>query len=176
MKRSCTSQQQNTHIAEARQIYYSWHPWHGRQVRVHATVVKRGRTVVRCSLEDAQPLRILEVPLWMLDAVACCKIRAAQSSAANVESLRELKALLQTTRRISDEFAIQAQHQYLLDAGGADVNVVGPAEIHPTRAVCEPAARGGLAGTAPRGSAEDSAIADATAAAAWHKTGRRTVG
>ena len=171
-----TSQQQNTHIGELRDIHYLWHPWSDRKVRVHATLVKRGRAIARCSLEDAQPLRILEVPLWMLDAGACCKIRAATSSVTNVESLRELKALLQSTRGIDPELAIETQHPYLLDAGGADVRVVEATEVDPTGAVCAPASKTGLAGTVPRGSTKDSAIAGATAAAAWRKTGGRRDG
>src|SRR6516164_4649660 len=60
-----TSRQQDTHIGELRDICYPWHPWHDRRVRVQATLVKRGRAVARCSLEDVQPFRILEVQLWM---------------------------------------------------------------------------------------------------------------
>jgi hypothetical protein len=117
-------------------------------VRVHATLVKRGQAVARCSLEDVQPFRIVEVPLWMLDAAACCKIQASKCKVANVESLRELKALLQPTRRIDLEFAIQTQHPCLLDAGGADVSVIDPTEVHPTRAVYSPESDTGL--DAPR--------------------------
>jgi hypothetical protein len=116
---------------------------------VHATLVKRGQAVARCSLEDVQPFRIVEVPLWMLDAAACCKIQAAKSSVANVESLRELKVVLQPARRIDPEFAIQTQHPCLLDAGGADVSVIEPTEVHPTRAVCSPESDTGLAGAIP---------------------------
>ena len=141
---------------------------------MHATLAKRGLAVARCNLEDVQPFRILEVPLWMLDRVACCKIRTAKSSVVNLEALRELKVLLQSTRRIDAEFAIHAQHPYLLDAGGADVSVVEPTEADPTGALCAPASKTGLAGTVPRGATEDSAIAGATAAAARRGTGRRT--
>src|SRR5204863_9582729 len=111
-----TSQQQNTHIGELRDICYPWHPWSDHKVRVHATLVKRGQAVARCSLEDVQPFRIREVPLWMLDAAACCKIQSCKCKVANVESLRELKALLQPTQRINLEFANQTQHPCLLDA------------------------------------------------------------
>src|SRR4051812_45593229 len=72
---SGTRQQQNTHIGELRDLRYPWHPWHGRKVRVHATLVKRGSAVARCSLEDEQPFRILEIPVWMFDGAACCRIR-----------------------------------------------------------------------------------------------------
>ena len=70
----CTSQQHNTHIRDLREICYSWHPWHGRTVWVHATLVKRGQAVAHCSLEDIQTSRVLEVPLWMLDVVSCCSV------------------------------------------------------------------------------------------------------
>ncbi len=171
-----TSRQQNTHIGELRDICYPWHPWRDRNVRVHATLVKRGQAVARCSLEDAQPFRIVEVPLWMLDAAACCKIQAAKSSVVNVESLRELKELLQPTRRIDPEFAIQTQHPYLLDAGGADVSVIKPTEFDPTHAVCPPESNTGLAGAIPRGATEGSATDGAVAAATRRKTERHTGG
>jgi hypothetical protein len=145
-------------------------------VRVHATLVKRGQAVARCSLEDVQPFRIRELPLWMLDAAACCKIQASKCRVANVESLRELKELLQPTRRIDPEFAIQSQHPCLLDAGGADVSVIEPTEVHPTRAVCSAESDTGLAGTIPRGAPEGSATAGAAAAATHRKTERRTSG
>jgi hypothetical protein len=58
-----TTQQHNTHITDVREICYSWHPWHGRAVRVHASLVKRGQAVAYCSLEDVQACRVLEVPL-----------------------------------------------------------------------------------------------------------------
>ena len=54
MKRTCTTQQHNTHIRELRRICYSWHPWHDREVWVHASLVRRGRAVAYCSLGDIQ--------------------------------------------------------------------------------------------------------------------------
>ncbi len=75
---------------------------------MHATLVKRGRAVAHCSLEDIQASRVLEVPLWMLDVVACCKTRVSQPGFASAQSLRELKEvrngrllLLHTLRRVS---------------------------------------------------------------------------
>ena len=172
----CTNQQQNTHIVELRDICYPWHPWSDRKVRVHATLMKRGQAVARCSSEDVQPFRIVEVPLWMLDAAACCKIQVSKCKVANVESLRELKVLLQPTRRIDPEFAIQTQHPCLLDAGGADVSAIEPTEVHPTRAVCSPESDTGLVGTIPRGATESFATAGAAAAATRRRMERRTSG
>src|SRR5215469_9724080 len=59
-----TTQQHNTHITDVREICYSGHPWHGRAVRVHASLVKRGHAVAYCSLEDAPACRALEIPVW----------------------------------------------------------------------------------------------------------------
>jgi hypothetical protein len=78
-----TSHQHNIHIRERREICYPWHPWHGRKVWVHTTLIKRGRAVAHCSLEDVQPFRVLEVPLWILDVAVCCKIRVGVRSGAS---------------------------------------------------------------------------------------------
>jgi hypothetical protein len=99
-----TTQQHNTHITDVREICYSWHPWHGRAVRVHANLVKRGRSIAYCSLEDVPTCRVLEVPLWMLDVATCCKTRLSQPGFASVQSLRELKDVLQSPpARIRDQ-------------------------------------------------------------------------
>jgi hypothetical protein len=72
-----TSQQHNTHIVEVREVWYQWHAWFGRKVRVHATLMKRGGAVAHCSSEDVHPHRLLELPRWMLDSAVCCQIQAA---------------------------------------------------------------------------------------------------
>src|SRR6516165_8164626 len=93
-----TTQQHNTHITDVREICYSWHPWHGRAVRVHTSLVKRGQAVAYCRLEDVPACRVLEVPLWMLDVAACCKTRASKSGFASAQSLRGLKEVLQAAQ------------------------------------------------------------------------------
>src|SRR3954453_6669242 len=108
---SDTSQQQSTHIGELRDLRYPWHPWHGRKVRVHGTLVKRGLAIARCSLEAIQPFRILEIPVWMFDAAACCRIRTAGSSVVTVEALRDLMIVLRGTQRSDPDLAIQGQHR-----------------------------------------------------------------
>ena len=62
----------------------------------------------------------------MLDVAVCCKIRVVKSGLANVESLRELRALLHSAQRARGDIALEAQHRYLLDAGGADGGIGGP--------------------------------------------------
>src|SRR5215467_15762524 len=132
-----TSQQHNTHIRDLREICYSWHPWHGRAVWVHATLVKRGRAVAHCSLEELQTSRVLEVPLWMLDVAACCKTRVSKPGFASAQSLGELQEVLQSALpRAQADDTPETQHRYLLDAGGADGGIGGPAENEPTAVVC----------------------------------------
>jgi hypothetical protein len=171
-----TSHQHNTHIRERREICYPWHPWHGRKVWVHTTLIKRGRAVAHCSLEDVQPFRVLEVPLWMLDVAVCCKIRVVKSGLANFESLRELRALLHSAQPARGDIALEAQHRYLLDAGGADVNVADSRGTPSTPVVCSSASQAALDGSVARCSTEDSAIADAVAAAALRQTPGRGPG
>ena len=173
---SDTIHQHNTHIREPREVCYPWHPWHGGKVWVHTTLVKRGRAVAHCSLEDAQPFRVLEVPLWMLDVAVCCKIRVAKSGLANVESLRELKALLHSVQRARGDIVREAQHRYLLNAGGADVTIAASRGNPSTPVVCSSPSQAALEGSVARCSTEDSAIADAVAAAAWRPISGRGPG
>src|SRR6516164_11237384 len=129
---------------------------------MHATLVKRGRPVAYCSLEDVPTCRVLEVPLWMLDVASCCKTRLSQPGFANAQSLRELKEVLQSApARIRDHTMSETQHRYLLDAGGADDDIVCPAEIEPTPVVCSSAKQIALDGSVVRCSTKDHAIAGA---------------
>src|SRR3954453_171028 len=76
--RDDTTQQRHTHIRDVREVRYCFHPWHGRAVWVHASLIRRGRAVAYCSLKDENS-RVLEVPLWMLDVAACSKTRVSKS-------------------------------------------------------------------------------------------------
>ena len=168
-----TTQQHNTHITDVREICYSWHPWHGRAVRVHARLVKRGRAVAHCSSEDIQTSRVLEVLLWMLDVAACCKTRASKPGFASAQSLRDLKEVLQAARpQVPAPIAPKTQPRYLLHAGGADGGIDGPAEIEPTSVVCSSARQPALDKSVVRCSTKDRAIAGAVTEAGSRKSGR----
>src|SRR5215831_18035203 len=171
--RDGTTQQHNTHITDVREICYSWHPWHGRAVRVHASLVKRGQAVAYCSLEEVPACRVLEVPLWMLDVAACCKIRASQPPFAIAQSLRDLKEVLQAARpQVAAPIASKTQPRYWLHAGGADGGIDGSAEIEPTPVVCSSAMQPALDKSVVRCSTKDRAIAGAVTEAASSNVGR----
>ena len=168
-----TTQQHNTHITDVREICYSWHPWHGRAVRVHARLVKRGRAVAYCTLEDVQTCRVLEVPLWMFDVASCCKTRASKPGFASVQYLRDLKEVLLAARlRIPAPIAPKTGPRYLLHEGGADGGIDGPAEIEPTPVVCSSAMPPALGKSVARCSTKDRAIAGAVTETASSNGGR----
>ena len=168
-----TTHQHNTHITDVREICYSWHPWHGRAVRVHASLVKRGQAVAHCSLEDVQACRVLEIPLWMLDVAACCKTRASKPRFAGAQSLRDLKEVLQAARpQVPVPITPKTQPRYLLHAGGADGGIDGPAEIEPTPVVCSSAMQSALDESVVRCSTKDRAIAGAVTETASSHSGR----
>jgi hypothetical protein len=172
-----TSDQHNTHIVEIREVWYPWHPWYGRNVKVHATLVKRGVGVARCSSEDVHPHRPLELPLWMLDSAVCCKVRVAKPGSVSVEFLRELQYLLYLAQSASGELAKEAEHQYLLNAGGTDVNVAASQAPCATPAVCMPSLettdQPDMGGSVDRCSPEDGAVARPTPPASLRPVPRR---
>jgi len=175
-----TSHQHNTHIVEVREVWYPWHAWFGRKVRVHATLMKRGVAVAHCSSEDVHPHRLLELPLWMLDSAVCCQVRAAKPGSVNLESLQELKDLLHLAQSASGELAKEAEHQYLLNAGGADVKVAASPAPCTTLAAgvpsLETADESVMGGPIERCSTEDGAAGSSTTPAALRQVPRRGSG
>src|SRR5262249_7180004 len=133
---------------------------------------KTGQAVVHCSLEDVQTCRVLEVPLWMLDVAACCKTRVSKPGFASVQSLRELKEVLQSAvPRAQANDASETQRRYLLDAGGADGGIGGPTEIEPTPVVCSSAMQSALDKSVVRCPTNNSATAGAVTEAESRKSG-----
>jgi hypothetical protein len=75
-------------------VLYRWHPWFHRKVRVHRSVTRKSRQVLRCSLADSSPPRILEVPRWMFDRAVCCLLQQVESPVVGLDHLRALRDLL----------------------------------------------------------------------------------
>src|SRR5450432_3350786 len=91
----CTTRFENAHRTVLREVLYRHHPWFGRRVCIHGTVDKGGFVVFRCTLEESQADRWLEVPAWMFDRTAYPEpgLLAAQPF-VNIEALAALSALL----------------------------------------------------------------------------------
>jgi hypothetical protein len=107
----------------------------------------------------------------MLDVVTCCQTRLSQPGLASVQSLRELKEVLQSAQaRVRDHTAPpETQHPYLLEAGGADGDIACPAEIEPTPIACSSAKQPALDRSVVGGSTKDRVLAGAGTEAASRK-------
>jgi hypothetical protein len=115
--RGCTTQQQNAHITEQREILYRWHPLYGQTVSIVGAMVRGGVAIFRCRPDDS--IRCLEVPQWMFDAAMCCRAQLASQAIVACHALYQLRDLIEVTERISSTPVLEAEHLLPHDAGGA---------------------------------------------------------
>lgn len=97
----CTTERQNTHVIDRREVLYRWHPWFGRSVYVHEVIDKPGVTVFRCNLPGSRSDRSLEVPVWMFDRAACAGCRGVDTAHVGLDTLTVLAELVRDTGRNS---------------------------------------------------------------------------
>jgi hypothetical protein len=169
----CTSLRQNTHITETRVVLYAWHPWHGRTVAVFNRAAKNEGEVLRCSLEAMEQARPIEVPQWMFDPAACCRMHLVTSPAVNCEALLELKRLLARATAGCNKAVLQAQHHSLANPGGADATHAEPAAGDSIQLVSSSSEDVAVVAVAIRSAAERSALVGATAAPLSRRAAQR---
>ena len=87
-----------TEVGDEVEVVYSWHPWAGRTVRVHELIERGAIASARC-LPWVTPVRIRELPLWMLDAAGCRTMRVEAHPMATHCALAALDALLSAERK-----------------------------------------------------------------------------
>ena len=92
----CGTRRHKTHstASSAVTVAYAWHPWSGRPVRAHEVVERATGAWARCSLDDADVVRLREIPTWMLDASVCRSMGRAAAPVAALSALVGLRALL----------------------------------------------------------------------------------
>jgi hypothetical protein len=93
----CRTPRHKTHSIAAGEelaVAYPWHPWAGRTVRIHEVIERAAGAAARCSLVAASVARVQEVPVWMLDTVACCWTRLAAEPTVALSALAILRVLL----------------------------------------------------------------------------------
>ena len=90
----CTTELDNTHIPELREVLYSWHPWFGRSVHVFGVVDKLGEAVFRCNLTGRHSDRHLEVPVWMFDRATSAGCEQHKLAYVTTDVLMNLAQLL----------------------------------------------------------------------------------
>ncbi len=71
---ACTSVRGKTHVTEALEVLYPWHPWFGRAVYFHEVIEHGGKLIFRCDLGEKQTARCINVPAWMFDRSPCLRI------------------------------------------------------------------------------------------------------
>ena len=164
---------QHTHNIELREVRYPRHPWHARTVAVHEALTRNGRAVCRCGVDENPGGRLLEIPQWMFDSVACCRMRMAKVPTVSCGALLDLKALLRCAS-FPDSAAVvlQGQHRSLLSPGGADARITKPAESRSIQTISSAPEAPVVAGAASRNQTENSTVAGATAARAHRKSPR----
>jgi hypothetical protein len=160
---SSTSQQQNAHVTESRVLLYRWHPWHGRSVFIFGAVTKGEQAVFRCALEPADLARPLDVPQWMFDAAACCRLVLAAAPSVGVEVLRELDQLISAVSLPSGPEVLQAEHLSLPDSGGACARRKRSTIARSADAVSSAAGNAAVGEPSCRGSRADAAAPGAAA-------------
>jgi hypothetical protein len=166
-----TSRQRNTHSIESREVRYPLHPWHARAVAVHEALTKNGRGVFRCGIDENPGVRLLEIPQWMFDSVACCRMRMATVPTVSCGALLDLKALLRCASLPNSDVVLQGQHCSLPPPGGADAKITRPTESRSIQTVSSTPEAPILAGTVSRNQTKKTKVAGATAARA-HRSPR----
>ena len=159
----------NTHCLEAREVRYPWHPWCGRRVMVYEALSKQGRRVFYCGSEEGPVVRHLEIPQWMFDPKACCRMPLAGAPIVGCDALLDLKELLRSVPRQQRDIVLRTPHHPL---GGADAKITEPTEGHSARTVSGVAEGPTEARVASRDPREDDPTAGASAARARYQNSR----
>jgi hypothetical protein len=89
-------------------------------VTVHEAFTKNGRAVFRCGFDEKLGARLLEIPQWMFDSVACRRMRLETVPTVSCGALLDLKGLLRCASFPESDVVLQGQHRSLLSPGGAD--------------------------------------------------------
>jgi len=74
---------------------------------------------VRCALDGGESGRLLEVPQWMFEATACCRMVLATTASVSVQTLRDLAQLIRALQGPDEVGVLQGEHPTLPDPGGA---------------------------------------------------------
>jgi hypothetical protein len=70
----------------------------------------------------------LEIPQWMFDSVACCRMRLETVPTVSCGALLDLKGMLRGASFPESDVVLQGQHRSLLSPGGADAKITTPTE------------------------------------------------
>ena len=117
----CTTRQHKTHITDARELRYPWHPWAGHEVFIHGAVGKSDSRALHCSLDSSTTLRLIQIPQWMFDPAVSYEAQIREVPSVDAAALLQLKSLLSSLIGPRAIRVLQAQHPSQDDAGESDV-------------------------------------------------------
>jgi len=89
----CTTSPRKTHNTVAL-LVYPWHPWHGKKVEIREKFVRRGCSVLHCTLDGANSAKAFEIPAWMFSRSVCWAQDLSKAPFVSVQALRDLRELL----------------------------------------------------------------------------------
>ena len=169
----CTSRQQNAHITETREVLYRWHCWYGLPVYIFGAVTRGEHRLFRCALDHGDSGRLLEVPQWMFEATACCRMVLMEAANVSVETLRDLNRLLCAVGSPNEVGMLQVKHPTLPDSGGARAKPKISKDPQAADDFPSATADAAVAKPADRGSRTNAKIAGATLASTSPRSTRR---
>ncbi len=169
----CTSRQQNAHITDTRELLYRWHCWYGRPVYIFGTVTRGEHVFLRCALDRGESGRLLEVPQWMFEATACCRMVLAATASVSVQTLRDLTRLMRAVQSPDEVGVLQGKHPTLPDSGGAREKPKSSKNTQAVDHVSSSAADAAVAQHAHRSTRANVKIAGATVARTSPRSTRR---
>jgi len=141
-------------------------------VTVHEAFTRNKRAVFQCGADENPGARLLEIPQWMFDLVACCRMRLATVPTVSCGALLDLKALLRCASFPDSDVVLQSQHRSLLSPGDADAKITKPTESRSIQTVSSTPEAPVLAAAASGSQTESRKVAGATAARAHRKSSR----
>ena len=122
-------------VGQAVTVHYPWRPFHGQTLRSYQRVTRPDREVVHV---EAPYGRVLLIPAWMLDTVACSALRPMGSPMVDGAALAELRTTLCVLGfgRDCPEHPLQPE---IAHADGQTAHVASPGDtIEPApRAPCD---------------------------------------
>ncbi|HVI78812.1 MAG TPA: hypothetical protein VM715_11755, partial [Candidatus Acidoferrum sp.] len=115
--RCCTTETLKTHKTDISEVVYPWHPFYGQEAKIKGERNRRGTIVYVCSSDGNDGGAVVEVPAWMFDSAVCCLLHPGTQPSVCVPALRALHALLNWTRKPTED-VIEAHQSTAL--GGSD--------------------------------------------------------
>ncbi len=96
----CTTAQPKAHVTKG-VIFYRFHPWHGRELLIVSSMVRKGLATFRCRLLGDSLEKFYDIPQWMFDEVACHRMREDEQAKVSISALRSLSQCIADLNKLA---------------------------------------------------------------------------